>query len=76
MARNVIAFINQPTPQYVSVKNVQFAPAPPLTPGMYQVPNYGAGMPIPNRIFSKDFGIPYMNIQSIYNYERAGKVGF
>jgi len=71
MARNVIAFINQPTPQYVSVGNLTF-PAPPILPGMYQVPS--RAIPFPNRMFNKDGNIPFMNVMSIFDYERSGKV--
>lgn len=71
--RTVLAFQSSPTQQYVGVPNLTF-PSPPVLPGLYQVPSYP--QPFPNRQFNKAADIPFMNVQTVYNYERAGRMQF
>lgn len=71
-SRTVTAFTGNPTNPYVQVNSVSFAPGPPLLPGLYQVPSYPQRFP--TRFFNKDVSIPWMQIQSVYDYERSGKM--
>lgn len=74
VARTVIAFVSQPTPQYIAVNNLNFGSGPPLLPGMYQVPS--RAQIFPNRRFNKNDVVPFNNIMTIYDYERSGKVQY